>query len=422
MLPYTLGGLASPGGLTGKAGLDARYTVTPQLTAVGTLYPDYSNIEGSVASIAYTHGAHSINETRPFFTEGGNDFGIPSNFNDIGGIFYSPAIPQFDAGAKVYGKLTPNDTLGALDTITLGQRDDFAARLQHTFNATTSGGATVVSSTNPFQSNTVTALDGHTRSGKFGVDGEFLNSAGPGAGGGAELVSLSYSDKKVTSDYQFSGISNDFLAPDGFYPFVGYRGYFGLEDYSSNWRTGYWRSAELTAVAIDWEELDGSQFYKGATIDYNMSTKTDLGFDFNYNRFEFEGVPDNYYSFNVTQGLTNRFRQYGLQFQEGIEGGAKLTSFGPTATFRVLKKLDIGYQGFIQNRLGLIQQHILTANYELSPIRSFGGRVVTQNGDTNLYLFYHNSGGKGTDMYVLFGDPNALKTKTSLQVKFVFSL
>jgi hypothetical protein len=422
LLPYALGGIESPGGIAGKAGLDARYTITPRLTAVGTLFPDFSNIEGSVASIAFSHGAHYVQETRPFFTEGGNDFGSSINFNDIGSEFYSTAIPQFDAGAKVYGKLTPNDTIGALDTISFGNRDDFAARLQHTFNATTTGGAMVVSSANPFESSTVFSGDGHTRFGKLGLEGEVLGSSGPGAGGGAELASLSYSDKKVTSDYQFSEISNDFSAPDGYYPYTGYKGFFGLEDYTNTWRTGYWRSAEITGVGIAWNGLEGSQYYEGGAVDYNMSTKTDLLLDLNYNRFQFEGLPDNYIQVTATQGITNRFRQYGLQLLEGVEGGAKTTAFGPVASFRVLKKLDLSYQGLIQNRLGVTQQHVLTANYELTPTRSFGGRVVTENSATNLYFFYHNSGGKGADLYVLFGDPDAFKTVASLQVKVVFAL
>jgi hypothetical protein len=152
-----------------------------------------------------------------------------------------------------------------------------------------------------------------------------------------------------------------------------------------------------------------------------MTTKDDLNLDVNYNRFDFQKVPDNYVNFQFTQGVTNRFRQFGLQFQTGIEGGAKITEFGPTASLRLLKKLDLSYTGFIQNRLGVIQQHILTANYELSPTRAFGGRVVVQNADTNVYLFYHNSGGKGTDYYLLFGDPNALRTQNLFQVKVVFS-
>jgi hypothetical protein len=64
----------------------------------------------------------------------------------------------------------------------------------------------------------------------------------------------------------------------------------------------------------------------------------------------------------------------------------------------------------------------MTLNYEISPTRSFGGRVVVQNADTNVYLFYRNSGGRGTEYYFLFGNPDALRTQTSLQVKVVFAL
>src|SRR6185312_15477939 len=154
----------------------------------------------------------------------------------------------------------------------------------------------------------------------------------------------------------------------------------------------------------------------------DLHTRSDWYFEADYNSLDFQGLPDNYWNVQVTRGLTNRFCQFGLQFSNGIQGGEKTTQFGPSASVRVLGKLDLQYNGFIQNRLGVLQQHILTANYQISPTRSFGGRVVTQNSDTNLYLFFHESGGKGTEFYFLYGDPDALRTVPKIQVKFVFAL
>jgi hypothetical protein len=63
LLPYVLAGdVNNQAG--GKIGMDGRYTLTPQLTAVGTLNPDYSNVEGSIQSISYSHSVHFIPETR----------------------------------------------------------------------------------------------------------------------------------------------------------------------------------------------------------------------------------------------------------------------------------------------------------------------------------------------------------------------
>ena len=83
--------------------------------------------------------------------------------------------------------------------------------------------------------------------------------------------------------------------------------------------------------------------------------------------------------------------------------------------------MDLALNGVFQNRDGLVQQHIATVNYEISPTRSVGGRLVAQNGDINAYFFYHNSGGKGTEYYFILGDPNATKTVRSAQLKMVFA-
>jgi len=99
----------------------------------------------------------------------------------------------------------------------------------------------------------------------------------------------------------------------------------------------------------------------------------------------------------------------------------KSTFLGPSASFRILKKLDILYQGAFQNRAGLDQQHVITMNYEISPTCSYGGRVVVQNADTDAYFFYHKSGGKGTELFLILGDPNAKRTVKSIQLKLVFA-
>ena len=388
---------------------------------MASIFPDFSNIEESIQSIAYSHSVHFVQETRPFFTEGGNIFGDNVNFNNIGAYFYSTAIERFDLGAKVYGKLDPNDTIGLLGTETFGGQNDTVARYSHTFNPTTSAGGMVVSSNSEGVSSTMGEMDSHFRWGKAGLDYEFSGTEGPGAGGGAELVSASYQDQKWTSVYQFSGVSNNFSTPIGYFPFVGYKGFFGDENYSANWRHGFWQNAGLTVQALDWVSLDGSPFYQGAGFSYNMTTRSDWYMEADYSLDKFQGVPDNFYNFVLTKGLTNRFSQFGLQFSPGVQGGANTTILSPVASVRVLKKLDLVYNGLIQNRLGQTQQHILTANYEISPTRSFGGRISTENSDTDVYLFFHESGGKGTEYYILLGNPNTLRTQTSLQFKLVFS-
>jgi len=420
VLPYLLTGIQD-GTASAKVGLDTRYTVTPQLTAVGSINPDFSTVEGAIQSIQFSHVQHSIPDRRPFFLEGGNYFYDQTNINDIGLYFYPIQIPTFDLGAKLYGKMTPKDTIGLLDTDSYSGRNDFVGRWEHSFTETSSGGAMVVQTESPTGHNTVAVVDDHQRWGKLAFETVDGNSTGPGAGGGSNVFSTYYADKFLTSMIQYSGVSNNFLTPDGYIPYSGYKGMTGVEDWSASWRHGPLRSTEATLVWLDWQQLDGTPYFGGVQGSYNVETRSDWHLEADYVDMTFLGTRDHTLGVNLVSGASNRFHQYGLQFTTGELGSVNATSFGPTMLIRMLKKLDLSYGGYILNRDGLIQQHVVTLNYELSPTKSFGGRIVSQNADTNAYFFYHNSGGKGTEFYLILGDPNAARTVRSIQAKWIFS-
>jgi len=420
LLPYFLGGDVD-NKLSGKVGLDARYTFTPQLTGVASIDPDFSTVQAAIQSIQFSHAERSLPELRPFFTEGGNDFSAQTNINDIGAFFYSNRIATFDAGAKLYGKLDPRDTLGFLDTYGLGGRNDLAARIVHSYSDTSSGGLMLVSTNADGVQNTNAIMDQHFRWGKFAFEGIGANSIGSGAGGGVQVLSTYYADKFLTSLVQVSEVSDNFLVPDGYVPYTGYKGFTGVEDWNAQWQHGALRSTELTVVPLDWRQMDGKPYFQGVQTSYNVETRSDWHLEFDYIHMDFMGSKDKTLGFNIVKGATNRFCQFGLQMATGEQGSIRSTYLSPTASVRLLKKLDILYQGAFQNRAGLQQQHVLTLNYELSPIRSFGGRIVANNADTNAYFFYHRSGGKGTEFYFIIGDPNATRTVRGVQVKFVFA-
>ena len=421
VLPYLLTGVSQDAN-SAKVGVDTRYAITPQLTAVGTLFHDFSTVEGATQNIQFSHVAHSVCDRRPFFMEGGNYFYDQTNINDIGMYFYSNQIPSFDLGAKVYGKLTPKDSIGILDTDSFSGRNDFVGRYQHSFSDTASGGAMVVQTESPTGHNTVGVVDAHDRWGKLAIETVDANSTGPGAGGGSQVLSTYYADKHLTSMIQYTGVSNNFLVPDGFIPYTGYRGVTEVEDWSASWRKGYLRSTELTPVGLNWLQNNGDPYFSGMQGSYSVETRSDWHLQLDYVDLKFMGSRDHTIGLSVTSGVSNRFHQVGFQFITGELGSTNASSLGPTFSLRVLGKLDLTYGGYMLNRNGFVQQHVLTMNYELSPTKSFGGRIVSQNADTNAYLFFHNSGGIGTEFYVILGDPNAVRTVRSLQAKWVFSL
>ncbi len=422
VLPYILGGEVN-GQSSTKIGVDSRYTLTPQLTAVGSFNPDFSTIENAVQTIQFAHATPFLQDFRPFFTEGGSNFNASiSSVNSQNAFLYTPTIPTFNIGGKVYGKVTPNDSIGVLDTDSFLGRNDYAVREVHALGPTTSIGFMSVGTNQLGEENTVNEVDDHFRWGKFGVESIVANSEGAGAGGGAQLGSAYYVDQYITTALQVAEISSNFLTPDGYFPYTGYKGISYGQQYAPAWQHGLFRSANIGYTYQYQESLTNGPFWNGGGLSASVETRSDWHFEFDYQAQSALGTNDNTVGVNLIYGASNRFRQFGLQAFTGETGSVATTFFGPTASLRFLRKLDVLYNGAFQNRAGLTQQHIVTLNYQAVPDGFVWGRVIVQNADTNVYLFFHQSGGKGTEYYLIYGDPNALKTVNGIQAKVVFAI
>jgi hypothetical protein len=119
---YALGTLERSEGEThlgASEGLDLRYDFQSNVQANLALNPDFSDVEGVYQSVDQSYTERELEETRPFFTEGSEFF--DSRF------FYSRRIPDFDYGAKAYGKLS-GTSFGLLATrYELESRSDVVA-------------------------------------------------------------------------------------------------------------------------------------------------------------------------------------------------------------------------------------------------------------------------------------------------------
>lgn len=106
---YGLGEIASQriGGSTSRAGADISVPIVGGTSFVGTIHPDYSNVETDQETIAPTAFQRIFNEVRPFFTQGGNFYSYPNGIcSGCPGIveFYTPKIPTPSDGYAVEGQ------------------------------------------------------------------------------------------------------------------------------------------------------------------------------------------------------------------------------------------------------------------------------------------------------------------------------
>lgn len=124
-------------------GLDFSYPITPTMSFVGTIAPDFSNVEIDQQTIAPQEFRRQLVEYRPFFAQGASYVNASSAAHAPVGaistapnlIFYSPDIGPFDRGAKVEGTFG-DQSLGVLsfrgfDQTTGDTFDDQAFGYEH---------------------------------------------------------------------------------------------------------------------------------------------------------------------------------------------------------------------------------------------------------------------------------------------------
>jgi hypothetical protein len=121
-------------------GIDVAAPLTDTITFVGTLAPDFSNVEVDQQTIAPQEFRRQLVEYRPFFAQGAAF--LNPNPSPVGGavapqnlIFYSPDIGPFDRGMKIEGT-HGNDSFGVLsargyDLTTDDLFDDIAYGFKH---------------------------------------------------------------------------------------------------------------------------------------------------------------------------------------------------------------------------------------------------------------------------------------------------
>jgi hypothetical protein len=122
---YSLASLASAlaGGTTSRAGADWAVPMTPTASFIGTVHPDYSNVDLDQQTISPTAFARFFQEVRPFFTQGAS-FYNPFDCTGCPGVqeLYTPNIPTPRTG-YAYEGTQGTAHFGLFDAIGDGRTD-----------------------------------------------------------------------------------------------------------------------------------------------------------------------------------------------------------------------------------------------------------------------------------------------------------
>lgn len=407
-------------------GLDARLTLTPGLTGVAALNPDFSTVARAVAGIDFNRGERFVPDVRPFFLEGGEIFDV--NVRGEGGwgsAFFSRRVPAFDLGGKVYGRHGAKETLGVLGTYdNKTQRGDLVARWTHDLAPNSYAGAYLVQRSDPGKENTVFGLNEAIRLGDWELRSDIATSAGVKAGGAAGFGSVRWRSDTLRASLGYTYVSPTFNAANGFVRFVDYYGPSASIDYRTQWRTGFIRELDMEVEALAHSRTDGSFFRRQIQTGMSLETRNDWGLRLGWEGGRFLNGRDSEYNIGVIRNLSNRYNRAGISWSFGTRDNDPINFVAPFISRRILGGWDVSVSSSLLFFRGQSQQHIVGINRQFSPTRQLGARILSRDGTLHYFISYRIAGGKGMETYIILGDPAARGdiTKTKFITKFVFPL
>jgi hypothetical protein len=401
--------------LQGKAGIDLRYRIDAERTALLTVNPDFGNIEQSVTSIDFSYASKLGTETRPFFLEGAN-FVAGQGRN----AFTSVRIPDIDFGAKFFGRVSPDVSAGVLATHSIdAERTDAVVNISKRFSQFDSLFVGAVTRREPGINNTVLGATGTMSRGNFSLFGRYLSSDDRTGSGDAGSFTGYWQSGPWAAYAEHDFVSPGFLPRDGYIAYNDQRVYSVGGYFNGPWRSGPFRDAYCSLDFTRAFHYDDSFFREEASLYLSGTTRSRWTAYSSWSIGKFEDYRDHVVRMGIgyPEYNTNRYVSVGGAF--GRQSSMDYGSIEGLITWRFDKRLVLGMTAEYVDIGGTRTQYTSTLSYDLAKDQAVGGRLVMRDGVANWYLSYRKSGYKGTEYYVILGDPNAEKFQTRLVFKFV---
>lgn len=428
-LHYTNVGL---GGVRLGSGVDLKRQLSQETNALVTINPDFGSIEQSVDSIDFSYSPRVLSDNRPFFAEGNRHQDFESR------MFYSRDIADVDFGAKITGQTKRHDFSALMTTGGRGDRHLYY-KSRWDFNNINRCGIALTSTREPGIDNSAASF--HGRLGKSNekrtdfleyrlmksfTSGEDLDGVvstiGACGWGGARQVSwgLWYTD-----------INPDYFPADGIVTEPDLKGW----DYN----LGYGDEYEQGNIQGWWLDISGNNhnYHSGLTLSDALSLSAsvwtiDKQFHIGTSwRERGLAVEDDSYTvykdrmytvgggwkqndmyargwFDINFGKQAGGNSFHAQVRQGVKLGERFRS-----------DLSVEYLRMTGPYAREDRQSLASFTYDLSSERSVSARLIERDGKFNLSLGFRQAVRRGEDIYLLFGDPNADKTKYRVILKLI---
>lgn len=403
-----------------RMGLDARYAFTPSVTGAVSIAPDFKNIQNVVPGIDFVRTERFLGEARPFFTEGSGFFNLSGDFA-YGTMFYSRRIDDFDAATKFYGQASPTLGFGALYTNKFDGQKSMVFNVNKTLSPTSSLNVFGTSNADGVENNSF-GFNYSRRTGKIGLDfGAAMEKDDGTKADTAGTLGLTYQGKEDFAMARYMWVTPQFNPALALIPWTDRRGAYLYYERTHNIRKGPVAQVAFNGSTDEFRTYDGVVQEKGFDSTVNIRLRNDIGFGVAKVHYTYSGVLDDYLLYGLGFNVSNRFKQFAINYQEGTQSGLPSKYYILKGSYRLIKNLDLTLSKSVLELDGTARQTVSTLAYQISPQDLISSRMVMNGDNQNLFFSYRHAGFKGTEYYLIYGDPNAATTSNRLSIKMVWA-
>lgn len=420
LLPYTYGGYQDRYGIIANSGLDLKYNLTDDIDLIGSINPDFRNIENQVLSNDFSYFERLAGETRPFFLEGQDYFRTSGDAP----LFASQRISSFDTGIKSYGKIGDRTQVAVLNTHDFGGSDAVVGSLRQNFGPRTNltlAGTRLAETGNE---NTASFVGFGHGWGPYNAFFQHQSTRDTELGQGRRVnAGMGFNQNGYFGGGEWVEVSPQFMPRLGFAPRTNFRGfstYFGKEQLVKSGPIMQW---EANMGAVDWRTFEGENFTRGVNGFASVTLRNGMDFDMGFNLEKFRDNDDKVAFFDFERTNGDPYRNFGIGFDKGEIAGKDYFSIRPRVSYRPLPRLQLNGSYQSVRHFDTSYQAIVTASYDLNQMDSVSARFFEQDRRTSWYLAFRRAGNKGAEYYVILGEPQVVGDRSfqaSVILKAVF--
>ncbi len=423
------------GGVHLKNGIDLKKQLSQQVNSLLTVNPDFDSIEQDVESIDFSYSPRVLTDNRPFFAEGG-DAQQDGEYR----MFYSRDISKVDAGAKIAGQTGKQTFSGLATTAGGGDRHIFYKSRWNLGKANRLGFAATSTHESGIDNNVVSAYGrlGKTTSKRTDLmEYRLMKSFTPGAGGDGSITVAGAGGeggpKQLGWGIWYQDVQPDYFAADGIVPDPDLKGWDYHLSYGNEYAKGLLRGYRLVLDGISQWVHSNDLLERSLSLGlsaWSVNQQAQLGFYRGDRRHEslnepgiFDVYGDMVYSLGYAWNLSDMYWRGYIDTQFGRRAGGHL--------FRTLIRQAIKLGGnfhsdfsveflhmtgpYAQNE----HQSIASLSYDISNEKSISARIIEHDGAFNASFGFRQAVRRGEDIFLLFGDPNADRTKNRIILKLI---